>query len=268
MLSLAALLPSLISRPPVMPSGFLSKFARDKSSPSGAKQQQQQQQQPPLRPSPRAPAPAPTTTTTTTSTAPAAPHHHSSIDSSASTPTVANSSAGGSGSSASSSLIAGRASQSALGQSRTLSTILGGEDFQRQEHQQQQPRGDAAAMSLQQNAVAEASAGVAMAGIPVVNVHGVDGQRQQDVQGARQMSVDMMDVSGLSLTNQGNERQPGGAGGDDVSMREKMEAAQLQVRGCASLPSPHVKRLLIHFCRHSKHRRQRSTQRSRPALRR
>lgn len=246
-----------------MPSGFLSKFARDKSSPSGAKQQHQQQQQP-LRQSPRAPAPPPTTTTTTTPT-PAVPQYHSSIDSSASTPTVANSSAGGSGSSASSSLIAGRASQSALGQSRTLSTILGGEDFQRQEHQQQQG-GDATAMSLQQKAVAEASAGVAMAGIPVVNVHGVDGQQQQDVQGgARQMSVDMMDVSGLSLTNQGNERQAGGAGGGDVSMREKMEAAQLQVRSRATSPR---ERLLIHSCRRSKHRRQRSTQRSRPALRR
>ena len=86
-------------------------------------------------------------------------------------------------------------------------------------------------MSLQQHAIAEASSGVALAGIPVVNVHGTDGHSQQDIHGsgARQMSIDTMDVSGLSLTNQGgHDATQGGVG--EVSMREKMEAAQLQVR--------------------------------------
>lgn len=107
--------------------------------------------------------------------------------------------------------------------------------------------------------MAEASAGVAMAGIPVVNIHGVDGQRQQEDYGARQMSVDMMDVSGLSLTGQGNERQ-----GADAAMREKMEAAQLQVRTTRLLPSDGD--ILTPSFRHSKRRRPRNSLRSRLEL--
>jgi hypothetical protein len=201
-----------------MPSGFLSKFGRDKTSPGAGSLKQQQQQQQQARPAARSPA---TSAFAQAQTAP--PIHSSSIDStSTSSPTVAGSSAGGSGSSASSSLIAGHMQQSSA---RTLSGILGG---------QEAGTTPGSNMSMQQRAQAEASAGVAMAGIPIVQVQGVQQyptaapqQQQQDqYSGARQMSVDMMDVSGLSLTGQGNDpvRQAG-----DEAMRDKMRAAQLQV---------------------------------------
>lgn len=199
-----------------MPSGFLSKFGRDKTSPGAGsfKQQQQQQQQRPVARSPAAPA--------FTQPQAQAPIHSSSIDSSStSPPTVAGSSAGGSGSSASSSLIAGHMQPSSA---RTLSGILGGQEAV------------TTPMSIQQHAQVEASAGVAMAGIPIVQVQGVtqfpnsapqQQQQQQDqYSGVRQMSVDMMDVSGLSLTGQGND-QVRVAG--EEAMRDKMRAARLQV---------------------------------------
>jgi hypothetical protein len=96
---------------------------------------------------------------------------------------------------------------------RTLSGILGGQEAV------------TTPMSVQQHAQVEASAGVAMAGIPIVQVQGVT-QHQDQYSGARQMSVDMMDVSGLSLTGQGNDQVR--AAGEDA-MRDKMRAAQLQV---------------------------------------
>lgn len=92
-------------------------------------------------------------------------------------------------------------------------------------------------MSMQQRAQAEASAGVAMAGIPIVHVQGADQyqssaprqQQQQDqYSGARQMSVDGMDVGSLSLTGQGQGHDHVRAAGEEA-MRDKMRAAQLQV---------------------------------------
>lgn len=210
-----------------MPSGFLSKFARDKptnSTSSSTKHQHQHQQPSPLR--------SPATSGPVRSPAPAAPTAHSSSIDSAYSSTVAGSSAGGSGSSASSSLLAGH-QHPPTAQSRTLSSVLDDNDGGSDIGTPGQPM-----MSLQQNASAEASAGVAMSGIPVVNIQDPQG-------GARQMSVDAMDVSGLSLTGQANPQhsqqyaqlQQRDAHGNDehARMRDKMQEAQAQVR-CGSFP--------------------------------
>ena len=208
-------------------SGFLSKFARDKPANNSPSTKQPSPLRSPATSSVRSPAPAP------------APHS-SSIDSAYSS-AVAGSSAGGSGSSASSSILAGH-QHAPTAQSRTLSSVLDDDNDSDIGTSGQQM------MPIQQNASAEANAGgFAMAGIPVVNIQDPQG-------GARQMSVDAMDVSGLSLTGQAQPQQPqqyaqqqqGDAHGnvEQARMRDMMQEAQAQVRSFR-VPMPLFRRVLI-----------------------
>ncbi|KAJ9121515.1 hypothetical protein QFC22_002133 [Naganishia vaughanmartiniae] len=162
------------------------------------------------------------------STSVRSPAPQTSIDSAGSS-AVAHSSAGGSGSSVSSSLLAGHHQHASTAQSRTLSSVLDDSDDGSDIGTPGQP-----IMFHQQNvSAAEDSAGVAMSGIPIVNIQDPQG-------GARQMSVDAMDVGGLSLTGQATPPHPEQYGQqqhqqrdvhghvEQARMRDKMQEAQAQ----------------------------------------